>query len=50
MLRAEKNRPHTNDATDSTAATMPVERVRYHHQEVMGRMIPVVREVRVSLR
>ena len=38
------------DATDSTAATMPVERVRYHHQEVMGRMIPVVREVRVSLR
>jgi hypothetical protein len=36
VLRAEKNKPHTSDATDRTAATMPVARVRYHHQELMA--------------
>ena len=36
VLRAEKNRPHTSAATASTAATMPVERVRYQSHVSMG--------------
>ena len=41
VLREEKNRPHTSAATASTAATMPVDRVRYHDQELMECMMTV---------